>query len=338
MNGQNFCPGCGAPVQAAPRQNAAPQQNMAPQQNATPGQNAGPQQMVYQGAPYQQMQSVPPAKKSKTGRIVLIVVLAAAALILVAGVILVLFVRKAARNYINNTQHEYEDLFDEDYEFPDIDTGDIDIEGLDEAIDAMNDLDFDINPDKPELTDKEPEDVPDTGEDQAAGDLTVYSYADVYRDGNQLTIIPNGGLNASTKIFNGKDLDGFLDYVDSTVLEAGRTINRDFFYDLFSVILVDKDLTTNQDYIENNMIMALAMANNFYSLDIRIEECDLDANNAAEYRLHVKPDGGRDDIWIVNFQDRTVYFNDGSTEYSSTMFKDEYLAVWFTAIEEYYGL
>jgi hypothetical protein len=30
--------------------------------------------------------------------------------------------------------------------------------------------------------------------------------------------------------------------------------------------------------------------------------------------------------------------NDGKTEYVSGMFKDEYLAVWMVAIEDYYGL
>jgi hypothetical protein len=30
--------------------------------------------------------------------------------------------------------------------------------------------------------------------------------------------------------------------------------------------------------------------------------------------------------------------NDGATEYVSEMFKDEYLAVWLMAIEDYYGI
>ena len=30
--------------------------------------------------------------------------------------------------------------------------------------------------------------------------------------------------------------------------------------------------------------------------------------------------------------------NDGKTEYVSDLFKDEYLAVWLMAIEEYYGI
>ena len=86
-----------------------------------------------------------------------------------------------------------------------------------------------------------------------------------------------------------------------------------------------------------NMIMALAFANNFHDTPVKVNECHLDLSNAVDYHYHVTA-YDKDDIWIVNFDKRTVFFNDGKTEYSSTMFKDEYLAVWFTAIEDYYGL
>ena len=156
----------------------------------------------------------------------------------------------------------------------------------------------------------------------------MYSYADVYRDGNSLTVIPNGGLNGFTVLYSDKDLDGLLDYVDSTVLEEGRTINRDMFYKLLSTMLVDKDLaSSDNDYIEKNMIMALAMANNFHDTPVDIKECHLDANNAADYVYKVNV-YGKDDTWIVNYANRTVFWNDGATEYSSDMFKDEYLAYW----------
>ncbi len=81
--------------------------------------------------------------------------------------------------------------------------------------------------------------------------------------------------------------------------------------------------------------MALAMGNGFHDTDVKIKDCYLDANNAAEYHYNVTA-FGKDDTWIVNYGKRTIYFNNGSTEYSSDMFKDEYLAVWIVAIEEYY--
>ena len=83
--------------------------------------------------------------------------------------------------------------------------------------------------------------------------------------------------------------------------------------------------------------MSLAMANNFHDTDIKINYCHLNANNAADYEYNLTA-YGKDDIWLVNYRDRTVYMNNGKTEYVSDMFKDEYLAVWMVAIEDYYGI
>ena len=91
------------------------------------------------------------------------------------------------------------------------------------------------------------------------------------------------------------------------------------------------------DSIEKNLIMSLAMANNFHNTDVTINDCYLNAANAAEYKYHVTF-YGKDDTWVVNYRDRTMYMNDGKTEYVSEMFKDEYLAVWMVAIEDYYGI
>lgn len=72
-------------------------------------------------------------------------------------------------------------------------------------------------------------------------------------------------------------------------------------------------------------------------MHVKINDCYLNANNAAEYYYHVTA-YGQDDTWLVNYRDRTVFFNDGKTEYKSDMFKDEYLAIWMGAINEYYGI
>ncbi len=225
--------------------------------------------------------------------------------------------------------------------FDDIDT-DIDLDSLNESVDNIKNLDFEMDIDTDDLSDYDTDDIDDTEDDgdfdsDPEGDKTEYSYTDVIRSGNDITVIPNGGMNASTVLYAGKDLEGFLDYVDSDVLEAGRTINRDFFYDLLATMLVDSELSSDTDYIEKNLIMALAVANDFHNMDVRVNDCCLDANNAAEYRYHVTA-YGKDDTWIVNYGERTFYMNDGGTEYSSDMFKDEYLAVWLVAIEEYYGM
>ena len=237
--------------------------------------------------------------------------------------------------------YDYDEDYETEYESDDISDDDIntdiDFEALNESVENIKNLDLGTDvkvKDKDDL-DSEADDEPS---DEPKGEKTVYSYADVYRDGNSLTVIPNGGLNSFTVLYSDKDLDGLLDYIDSTVLEEGRTINRDMFYKLLSTMLVDKDLaSSDNDYIEKNMIMALAMANNFHDTPVDIKECHLDANNAADYVYKVNV-YGKDDTWIVNYANRTVFWNDGATEYSSDMFKDEYLAYWWMAVDDYYGI
>ncbi len=242
-----------------------------------------------------------------------------------------------------NTSPNEGSSFSDTQDSTDINT-DIDLDALNKSVDNINNLKFDTDVNTNSQSNETAEDTEQTDDSSSevsasepAGDKKVYSFTDVYRDGNDLTVIPNGGLNASTVLYAGKDLKGFLDYVDSVVLEEGRTINRDFFYDMLAVMLVDKDLSSDPQNIENNLIMSLAMANNFHDTDIKINDCHLDANNAAEYNYHLTI-YGKDDTWLVNYRDRTVYMNSGKTEYVSDMFKDEYLAVWMVAIEDYYGL
>ncbi len=311
-DGVKFCGNCGNPISAPGVYQETP---------------VSPQPVDYT--------QVPP-KKSKTGLIILIIVLA---VILVIGGSIAWFVytvRKAANSYLEDIENGYDTLEDLDFDDINVDDIDIDIEGLDDTIESMESLDFSDSLD--DDTDYSGSDTSTTDEAPSAGDVQeyAYGYADVTIAGNDITIIPNGKLNGSTVLYGGKDLDGFLDYVDDTVLEEGRVINREFFYDLLSTMLVDASMYPEFGDVESNMIMCLAMANNFHSIDVRVKEADLDATNAAEYHYQVKAEQ-RDDTWIVNYGERTVYFNNGSTEYSSDMFKDEYLAYWMMAIEDYYG-
>lgn len=214
---------------------------------------------------------------------------------------------------------------DLDIDIPD--SGDIDIDKLNEAAENIGNLDLGTDSD----TDSSSSDT------ELNGDVTHYSYTDVTRNGDELTVVPNGGMSGSTVLYGDKDLEGFLDYVDSDVLETGRNINRDLFYDLFAIMIVDKDLSPDFEQNEKNMMMALAVANNFYDTDVKINKCILDANNASEYNYDVTA-YGKDDTWIVDYGKRTFYMNNGATEYSSSMFEDQNLAVWLVAIEEYYGI
>ncbi len=228
---------------------------------------------------------------------------------------------------------------------------DIDIDAFKDAAGKIGDLDLDTDvslsgtDDKDAGTegedakedDKEDSKDNDSGQSEPEGELIKYSYTDVYNGGNDITVIPNGGLNESTRPFGNKDLNGFLDYVDSTVLEKGRNINRELFYDNLAIMLVDKVLSSDQSYIENNMAMALAVANNFYDTDVKIKECHFYGGNGAEYSYNVTA-YGRDDVWTVDYSQRKFYMNDGSTEYSSDMWDNQNLAVWLVAMQEYFGL
>ena len=228
---------------------------------------------------------------------------------------------------------------------------DIDIDSFKDAAGKIGDLDLDTDvslsgtDDKDAGTegedakedDKEDTKDTDSGQSEPEGELIKYSYTDVYNGGNDITVIPNGGLNESTRPFGNKDLNGFLDYVDSTVLEKGRNINRELFYDNLAIMLVDKDLSSDQSYIENNMAMALAVANNFYDTDVKIKECHFYGGNGAEYSYNVTA-YGRDDVWTVDYNQRKFFMNDGSTEYSSDMWDNQNLAVWLVAMQEYFGL
>ncbi len=75
---------------------------------------------------------------------------------------------------------------------------DIDLDAIKESADAIKNLDLNVDLN----ADSSTEDTSIEGEEsvnEPKGEKTVYSYADVYRDGNSLAVIPNGGMSGSTK-------------------------------------------------------------------------------------------------------------------------------------------
>ena len=231
---------------------------------------------------------------------------------------------------------------------------DINVQGLQDAADSIKNLDLGKDTDNEngqastEAATEEAtvaEDAASKGSstettetsDVPAGEKTVYSFTDVTRTDNDLYLVANGGMNGSTVLFGDKNLNGFLNYVDSNILEEGRTINRDLFYDLLAYMLVDDQLSADSNKREKHVMMALAVANNFHDVDVKIKSCFIDANNAADYHYNLTAYGA-EDTWLVNYQDCKFYMHDGATEYVTDMFKDEYLAVWLMAIEDYYGV
>ncbi|MCR5831257.1 MAG: zinc ribbon domain-containing protein [Lachnospiraceae bacterium] len=270
------------------------------------------------------------AKKGlKPAHIVLIVL--GSILLLLAIIVAVLV---GSYKAVKMASDEAVESFADKYE-PDIDIdSDIDLDKLNEAVESMKDLDLTGEIGSGSNAGQENADA-SSKEEQSAGDVLKYTYADVVSSDNETTVTPNGGMNSSTVIANGKDLGGFLDYVDNVVLEKGRTINRELFCEILSTMLVDESALKDFDEVQKNMIMALALANNFHDTDVKINSCNFNDGNFTDYHYNVTA-YGTDDIWLVNYRDRTVFFHDGKTEYVSTMFKDEYLAIWMMAVDEYY--
>ena len=270
------------------------------------------------------------------------IVLIVAGSILVLLAVMIAVIVAAVKTYSKASDTVVESFADK-YE-PDLDMNvdidpdtDIDLDKLNKAVESMKDLDLTKDIEGGSGTGTETGTTADEAADvqEPQGDIRKYTFADVADGGNKVTVTPNGGMNSSTVLANGKDLGGFLDYVDDVVLEKGRTINRDLFYEILATMLVDESSLADFDEVQKNMIMALALANNFHDTDVKINSCDFKEGNYSDYHYNVTA-YGKDDIWLVSYAKRTVYFNDGKTEYVSTMFNDEYLAAWMVAVDEYY--
>ena len=162
-----------------------------------------------------------------------------------------------------------------------------------------------------------------------------YAFANAKFDGDKIIVVPNGEVNDSTFIYEDKTLGGLCDYIDSTVLEEGRTINRDFLYDLISVEVIDPQLYQDYDSFSRVMYMSLSIANEFNTIDVSLKDLILDTTNQAKQTFEVTAEG-KDTTWILDGHEYKFYLNDGSTEYTSSMFDPETLAVWSVVLDQYF--
>ena len=162
-----------------------------------------------------------------------------------------------------------------------------------------------------------------------------YAFANAKFDGDKIIVVPNGEVNDSTFIYEDKTLGGLCDYIDSTVLEEGRTINRDFLYDLISVEVIDPQLYQDYDSFSRTLYMSLSIANEFSTIDVDLKDMILDTTNQAKQTFEVTAEG-KDTSWILDGHEYKFYLNDGSTEYTSSMFDPETLAVWSVVLDQYF--
>lgn len=164
-----------------------------------------------------------------------------------------------------------------------------------------------------------------------------YSFAGVAYGEKALYVVPSGYVNDNTVLRDGKTAGEFADFIDNEVLEDGRVINRKLLYDLISVYLVDPSLSNDPGTFAKSMIYLTTFANQFYEMDVDIEAMSVPFTEQNRYRFKVKS-YGNDDIWIADPTNNEFYFNNGKTEYSSSMYDDYTLTLWLTAVEVFFGM
>lgn len=163
----------------------------------------------------------------------------------------------------------------------------------------------------------------------------VYAFASARQDGNNLVVVPNGTVNDDTVLYNEKTLGALCDYIDNTVLEDGRTINRKFLQGLVSVQVIDPKLMTSYEQFRTIMTYCLTIANEFYSMDVTVNDLLLDLTDNTKQVFEVTAEG-KDDSWVLDGHEKKFYLNGGNTEYTSTMFDAETMNVWSFVLDQYF--
>ena len=184
------------------------------------------------------------------------------------------------------------------------------------------------------------QDVNDDVSDDVKEQFTAqenYSFAGVAYGEKALYVVPSGYVNDNTVLWNGKTAGEFADFVDNDVLEDGRTLNRKLFYNLISVYLVDPTLSQDPTTFENSMIYLTTFTNQFYDMDVQVEALGVPFTEQNRYRFKIKS-YGNDDVWIADPTNNEFYFNNGKTEYNSSMYEDKTLANWLLAVEVFFGM
>ena len=140
----------------------------------------------------------------------------------------------------------------------------------------------------------------------------VYEYVNVKIDGTNLIVIPNGTVN------------------DDTVI-------RKFLYGLVSTQVIDPKMMSSYEQFNRTMIYCLTIANEFYSVDVTLNDLILDTTNNTKQVFEVTAEG-KDDSWILDGHEKKFYLNGGSTEYTSSMFDSQTLAVWSFVLDDFFGV
>ncbi len=331
---EKFCMKCGAPVDASAVNVAG--------QNVDFG--AGGQGDGIQGFNPQAASVAAPPKKKKVWPIVVAIVAVLLAVSVAAGFAIKAAISKFMSKAEEMTEEEIEEFVD-NYTDPDNIMGQYDLDGVDpDDFDFGDFEDFDVDEFLEQYGDY---DDYFSGEDEFDYDTDDYTsqqyeYADAYYYDEYIYIEGRDVIKDSTVLYGGKTAGDFCDYVDKNVLENGRKIDRELLYDLLEVHLVDQSLLKdNTPYFEQSMVYCLIFANEFGSLNMDIDGCAYYTDEPTIYYYDIEA-GDREDTWVVDYTEKYVYMNEGSTQYTSageySMFSDKTFALWLIAIDEFFEI
>lgn len=181
------------------------------------------------------------------------------------------------------------------------------------------------------------EDEKTENEDTAAGTEKAYEWASIKYTDDGMIIMPNGNLTDDTVIYNDKTFGEYVDYVNSEVLETNRTINKEFLRALLAINIVDPQFITDFDQLDTTMMFCSTIANDFHDTNVEVHYAEIKALSPGTQMLSLHSED-KPDIWYVDLQNKKFYFNQGNTEYTSSMFQDKTLTIWDVVIHEFFGV
>lgn len=167
--------------------------------------------------------------------------------------------------------------------------------------------------------------------------FTEYTFAKYANDGEADYVVPIGTVNANTVIYKGITAGEYADFVDGWVLEKGRTLNRQLYYDLLSIYLLDPSLYKDDQSFATSMIYASTVSNQFHDMAVELKAVRIPNDNRNLYAYKISA-YGNDDVWVSDAANKKFYFNNGKTEYNSTMYDEATFGLWYMAVKEYFGI
>ena len=120
-------------------------------------------------------------------------------------------------------------------------------------------------------------------------------------------------------------------------LEKGRTLNRQLYYDLLSIYLLDPSLYKDDQSFATSMIYASTVSNQFHDMAVELKAVRIPNDNRNLYAYKISA-YGNDDVWVSDAANKKFYFNNGKTEYNSTMYDEATFGLWYMAVKEYFGI